>query len=99
MFLSPTATIAMLDAGRPNVVDTSGFLVFFTGGDKTSRHNLQRLCEQLPGTVIVQVYGESEVGGLITAFKHYDSHQVSLLEQKFISVGASLPGFRLKVNT
>lgn len=87
----------MVKAGRPKDVDTSSLSYFVTGGDKCSEAILKNLREQLPGTIIFQCYGQSEVAGLMTSFKPNYPYEISLLDQKLDSVGIPLPGFSLKV--
>lgn len=99
LFLSPTAVIEMLKEGRPEEADTSSLLCLLTGGDKSSETTIKRLRENFPGTIILQGYGQSEVAGPITQYRHSNSYQLSLLHNKPSSVGPVVRGFSVKVSS
>lgn len=97
LFLAPTQALAMHKIGRPDNIDTTSLLHFQIGGGPISIDRLLDLRDILPGTYTCQVYGQTEVGGLLTGFNFTNVRDTLLLNYKPSSCGRPVPGIEYKV--
>lgn len=87
----------MYKAGRPENITTASLLDLIIGGGPLCDEYILKLREVLPGSNVVLAYGQTEVAGLLTAFKPASRKDVLLLNQKPGSCGRILPGVEYKV--
>lgn len=98
IFVAPSMAIEVIKVGRPDGVDTTSLWAFLTGGCSISKKNIEELRDVLPGTFVLQVYGQSEVAGVLTQFRVNDVKETLLLHRKPTSVGKIVPGLTCKVS-
>ncbi|XP_044744932.1 malformin synthetase mlfA-like [Coccinella septempunctata] len=96
-FLSPFQCLDLSKSTRPEGVDTSSLHVLATGGGPISENLVHSLRDILPGTFVLQLYGQTEVCGASTMFQTRRIDDQLLLHYKPKSVGRPMPGFWLKV--
>nr|XP_023026911.1 luciferin 4-monooxygenase-like [Leptinotarsa decemlineata] len=97
LFLSPSQAVDMVKAGRPDHLDTTSLWTCFTGGAALSEKYIETLRDLLPGCFVFQVYGQSEVAGILTQFKTNQVRDCLYLHQKPRSVGVAVAGFKYKI--
>ncbi|XP_074034975.1 luciferin 4-monooxygenase [Leptinotarsa decemlineata] len=97
LFLSPSQAVDMVKAGRPDHLDTTSLWTCFTGGAALSEKYVETLRDLLPGCFVFQVYGQSEVAGILTQFKTNQVRDCLYLHQKPRSVGVAVAGFKYKI--
>lgn len=96
-FLSPFQCLEFSKSVRPNGVDISSLHALATGGGPISENLIHNLRDILPGTFIMQVYGQTEVCGASILFQTRRIDDQLLLHYKPKSVGRPMPGFWFKV--
>ncbi|CAH1119888.1 unnamed protein product [Phaedon cochleariae] len=97
LFLIPSQAADMVNLGRPDGLDTTSLWSCMTGGAAISEKCLADFRDLLPGTFVYQVYGQSEVAGIISLFNTYEVKESLYLHYKPRSVGLVAPGLRCKV--
>ncbi|XP_045464647.1 4-coumarate--CoA ligase 1-like [Harmonia axyridis] len=96
-FLSPFQCLDFSKSSRPESVDTSSLHALATGGGPISEKLVHSLRDVLPGTFIMQLYGQTEVCGASTMFQTRRIDDQLLLHYKPGSVGRPMPGFWMKI--
>lgn len=96
-FLAPIQALRMLQAGRPDGVDTNSMLNVIIGGGPLGENHVLALRDLLPGTNVALAYGQTEIAGLATGFKPHCRQDVILMVDKAGSCGRPVPGATYKI--
>lgn len=97
VFLAPIQALRMLQAGRPEDINTTNVLNVVIGGGPLGENHILALKDLLPGTNVVLAYGQSEIAGLATAFKPTCREDLIMSMKKPSSCGRLVPGLSYKV--
>ncbi|CAH1973805.1 unnamed protein product [Acanthoscelides obtectus] len=97
MFIPPSQMAELIACGRPENLDTSKLHCCISGGASVSEKQMREIRDLLPGTFVFQMYGQSEIAGIITIFNSNDVKDVLLLDKKPKSVGKVVAGICCKV--
>lgn len=97
IFLAPSSAILMCNVDRPEGIDTTSLLEVIIGGGPLSSDYMLKFRDLLPGTNVSLVYGQTEVTGLLSAFRVNSRRDILLLNQKPDSCGRIYPGIKYKV--
>lgn len=87
----------MLQAGRPDEINTTSLRDLLIAGGSLSWHYIESIRDLLPGTNVSVAYGQTEVAGMITYFKPNVRRDVILMMTKADSSGTAYPGFQYRV--
>lgn len=87
----------MLRVGRPDGLDTTSLWSVMVVGGPLSESYILELRDLLPGAFTLLVYGQSEIGGVLTVFKTNKVKESLMLHYKPNSVGTPMYGFDFKV--
>lgn len=98
LFLTPNAALNMCRVGRPDNLDTTSLLCLAIGGGILTEMYLNSLKDYLPGTFVTQIYGQTEVAGIITTFNMFSVQDALLLYRKPRSCGRPIRGISYKVS-
>ncbi|KAL3275082.1 hypothetical protein HHI36_019854 [Cryptolaemus montrouzieri] len=97
IFLSPFQCLDLNRSSKPEDVNTSSLYVLGCGGGPLSEKLNSSLRDLLPGTFILQIYGQTEVAGASTMFQMRKVDEQLLSYYRPNSVGRPVPGFWFKV--
>lgn len=88
----------MLKVGRPDNVDLSSLSMIACPGLAVPDSYIQELKKIFPGTLILQSFGQTEVGGAITLFTGYSSKKIALALSNTRSIGLPREGMSYRVS-
>lgn len=100
VFLATHLAIDMVKVGKRDYLDSrslSSLKDVLIGGKHMPSKYLLILREVLPNVNVAQLYGQTEVAGVITLFRSCTEAEIKLLNDKPRSCGRPVPGFWYKV--
>ncbi len=92
----PAVLSAVLAAGDPAIQAFSRFKLIGYGAAPMPLPLLHRALEAWPGTEFVQVYGMTELAGVISALRP-EAHRDTAHPERLVSAGTLVPGAKLRV--
>ena len=95
-FLVPAVVSALLAAGEKAITALSGLKYLLYGAAPMPLPMLRRALEAWPGLNFVQVYGQTELAGVISALSPQAHRDASRLD-RLVSAGTLLPGAEVRV--
>ncbi|VEN42271.1 unnamed protein product [Callosobruchus maculatus] len=97
LFVSPSQMAELVKCGRPENLDTSRLRTCISGRGAISDTLMKEMRALLPGTLVFQMYGHSEVAGAMILFNTSREKDVLLIHKNPRSVGTLLPSICCKV--
>ncbi len=95
-FLVPAVVSALLAAGETAIAALSGLKYLLYGAAPMSLPVLRRALAAMPGLNFVQVYGQTEMAGVISALSP-QAHRDASRPDRLVSAGIALPGMDVRV--
>ena len=95
-FLVPAVVSALLAGGEPAVTALSGLKYLLYGAAPMPLPVLRQALAALPGLNFVQVYGQTEMAGVISALSP-QAHRDASRPDRLVSAGTALPGMDVRV--
>lgn len=85
-------------ACKPEKVDTSSLRLVCTGSCLVTKNYMENLFRAMPTTIILNMYGMTEVGGMISRFDPTNPEEVEEQRKKPQSVGRVMHYIKWKVS-